>query len=387
MEEKVVGKCLQAGALAHGEITNRAIWLQHHVFAPRHAMDPRFQGFRGLVERAARVPDIRSRARLETMVEVARGGVRLTFGIRQSDEGVTHGSPRQQGRSGFETQGLGACSFRDRAIPLADAMAIPIRPIAVLRPCQRITGMGRQRKMPGELQISAKADEKHALAPLRHAVIGGVREMNHDIVAKPLPRSRRLVPLQAREMVEPGFVTQDDVGMRHLQSDVFDVVHEGLACQALHVLEDEGFRPGFAKDANGLGKHVARIGVGIVLAADRERLTRRPARHEFDAPLVALEIDIANVPGRQRPARDGLDASRAVAPNGFAAIAVPLDDLDRLEPGERYAEAQATGAGEKFDRSHQGPSSSRRVVSSQAASLVWHSHKTTTFHPMASRRS
>ena len=145
---------------------------------------------------------------------------------------------------------------------------------------------------------------------------------------------------------------RDEFGVFELKLDVLEVVAERRAGQAFHVLEDEGPRPRLAHRADRLRKHVPRVVVGAMLAAEGERLARRPAGDQVQPILERREIHAPHVPLDQRPVAHHGVPKRLVLAHGDAAVVIPLHHRLRVEPRPVQPDAQAARAGEEFDRLH-----------------------------------
>lgn len=95
MEGEVIRKGLQTGAFANGEITNATVRKGQHVLATRHPVITCLEGFGGLVDGATRVPGVRPRPALETMIGDGRRSGALRIG--QITDGVAYRQPGPQG--------------------------------------------------------------------------------------------------------------------------------------------------------------------------------------------------------------------------------------------------------------------------------------------------
>src|ERR1700722_1803650 len=101
-------------------------------------------------------------------------------------------------------------------------MPFPILTRNPLVPIQGILGVRGGWEGPFPLEIGAKANDDHALAALRDAVVSGVQQSIDDAVEQPVMFSLGVVFLKSREMVRPVFTRgSDDVWIRDLKNDVF----------------------------------------------------------------------------------------------------------------------------------------------------------------------
>ena len=200
--------------------------------------------------------------------------------IGQIANGVTHGFPRQQ---------VGAVvGVDERADLLVDALGpgrpeargrpapLPIFPGRLLRQQQRIGTVRLGGRRPQLVLVRAEADKEHAHALLRYAVVGRVHQLERDPVLA--DGARLVLPLaQAGQVVAPLLLRLG--GQRRklqLQQDIVEVVGEGGAREALHVLEDERARTGLAHGAHRLRKHVALVQEAAVLASMARAVRSEP---------------------------------------------------------------------------------------------------------------
>jgi hypothetical protein len=94
----------------------------------------------------------------------------------------------------------------------------------------------------------------------------------------------------------PSFFRQrDQFGVLELKLDVGEIVVKASTSQALHVLEDEGPRPGFSYGSNGLGEHIPRIIIGPMAPTEGERLTWRSTRDEVDFAFIDGKINVPDI--------------------------------------------------------------------------------------------
>ena len=352
MENIVVGEGLQPGAFTRGEVAERSIRPGQHVLAAGHPVHAGLERLGRLVERASGVAGVGSRARLKPVIGEGRRLFGREFRVGQVADGVAHGAPRQRWRRLAEPFAKGRHARRRAALARGDAVAVPIVAPWPLREGQRLDRMGRRGKLPLDAEIGAEADEKHPLALLRHAIIRRVENLRRQHVV--FGRVTGVPPLQAGEVIAPVLVGAAlHAWMLQLQMDVVAIGREARAHQPLDVLEDEGARHRFPDDAHRLRPHIAIVEEGAVLAAQREGLAGRAARHEVDRASMVGEgqgPDIA-LDGR-RPMRQRACLAGAVLADRVATPAVPFDDRRWLEARPAHAHGEAAGAGEKFDRDH-----------------------------------
>src|SRR5262245_56931493 len=146
--------------------------------------------------------------------------------------------------------------------------------------------------------------------------------------------------LQARQVSGPRlvvFLFAPDFRVRELEDDVLKVRRERLARETLYVLEDEGAGSRLSDRAHRFGPEVACVLASLVLAAKGERLARRTARDQLYLLLEASEVDFLHITRLQWPMGDDWMLSFRVFSDRVAAVAVALEDAERLEPRFRDA--------------------------------------------------
>ena len=103
-------------------------------------------------------------------------------------------------------------------------MAFPIVALRLVpQKCVERVGFFGERALRGE--VVAEAYEKHALTPLRYAIVSGIEHAYYHAVMQVCANTACVVTLQPREVVGPIFaLTRGHVGMFELQADVLEVV-------------------------------------------------------------------------------------------------------------------------------------------------------------------
>ena len=135
-----------------------------------------------------------------------------------------------------------------------------------------------------------------------------------------------------------------------MEQDLVEVLGEGGAREALHVLEDERARTGLAHSANRLRKHVALVQEAAVLAAHGKGLARRTADDQVDA-VEGVVLEVLDVAFRHvRPMADRRDLVLLVVADGVAGVRVPLDHSVTAHIVAGKPERQPAHAREQFDR-------------------------------------
>jgi hypothetical protein len=161
-------------------------------------------------------------------------------------------------------------------------------------------------------------------------------------------------------------------------NDVGEIAGEGLAGEALDVLEDEGLGFGFSDNPYRLGPHIADIVEPAVFAAQRERLARGAASDQVNQAFMLGEINVADIAlDRKGPLGHGLHASAPVFPKGVATPLVPFHDRSGHEAGATHADSKASGSSEEFDRAH-GLAPKNFLSLFTKCSLFLNSHSQTT---------
>ena len=315
-------------------------------------MHPGLQRFGGFVERRSGVAGIGAGAGLKAVVGDRRRAARVAFGVGQIADRVARRAPGQQGRR-LQAARAGGEPRRHLAFAAGRRVAFPII-AARLVPQQRVARVRLRGKRPARVDVASKTDEHHALAPLRHAEIGGVEHaVNHAVGerlrAAPPPRH---MALQPAEMVLPALLlAADQFGEADLVHDIGEIAREAGAREPLDVFEDEGARLYLAQRARRLRPHVARVAMGAMLAAERKRLTGRPAGDQIDLAGNIAKIHVADVAlQRLRPARQRRRGPAAVFAKRVAAPSVPFDDAGRRKTGRAHAEPEALRLPRRFRR-------------------------------------
>ena len=205
------------------------------------------------------------------------------------------------------------------------------------------------RVVPFKAKVGTEADKKDTLAPLGDAIVRGIQDAADHAIGKVALRALAGVVLfKPREVLRPTLaLPAPDFGIRKLEIDVLVVVGERLPREPFHVLEKEGARTHLTDGAHGLGPHIARVPMRLVLATQGERLAGRTARNKIDDALVFTKVDLPHVAIEQLPGADNRMA--LVLADRVATIAVNLDDGLCLEAGARDAHAEAAGPREQFD--------------------------------------
>ena len=90
---------------------------------------------------------------------------------------------------------------------------------------------------------------------------------------------------------------------------MFEIVSESGPGESLHFLENERLGAGQPNGPDRLGEYIAGVVKGVVLAAKRKGLARRPAGYKLGPILVGPEINSRHVAFGDVPSRDGLDAA------------------------------------------------------------------------------
>ncbi len=120
--------------------------------------------------------------------------------------------------------------------------------------------MSLGRKGPLHPQVIPETDNEDPLALLWNPVISGVHEPDEHVVAQRFVMSVSVLSLQAREMIRPGFILSlNHLRVGELETNVLQILGEGLARQTLHILDEHGSRPKFPHRPHHLGKHVALV--------------------------------------------------------------------------------------------------------------------------------
>jgi hypothetical protein len=149
---------------------------------------------------------------------------------------------------------------------------------------------------PVDAQIFPEANENDALSALGHAIVGGVEDTVHNIVPKPLQPSRGVVLFQALQVSQPILPLKPyKIRIGELVNDVRKIGRERSTGKALHILEDEGLRLGFAHDTDSLCPHIAVIGLSPMFASKRKWLAGRPTTYELDLALMGPKVDIPDI--------------------------------------------------------------------------------------------
>src|SRR5207244_3920111 len=92
LEEERVGEGLNSRRFPDREISHGAVRAPQHVLSTGYAMVASLERFRWLVQRAAGMADIATRARLKTM-RLESAVVRVALRIGQVADCVAHGLP------------------------------------------------------------------------------------------------------------------------------------------------------------------------------------------------------------------------------------------------------------------------------------------------------
>nr|WP_051935614.1 hypothetical protein [Deinococcus sp. YIM 77859] len=181
-----------------------------------------------------------------------------------------------------------------------------------------------------------------------------MKDLGNDAVGEAVAVAAEVMLFQSGEVLGPFLaITSGDLRVLELQADVLEVVPEGLAREALDVLEDEGAGSRLADGADGLREHVAGVVVPGVLPANAEWLAGRTAGHEVHA-LVTIEAQVAYVTLNDRPVTDDGEAAFLVFADCLAGVAVPLGDEARVEARVRDALRESARADEEFDAAEVG---------------------------------
>jgi hypothetical protein len=148
-----------------------------------------------------------------------------------------------------------------------------------------------------------------------------------------------------REMIGPVFTRiSSNLWVGKLQSNVLEVASKGRSGKTLDILEEEGPRLYLSNGANGLGEHIALIGMSAVLPSQGKGLAGRPTRDNIDAARKGPEVKVSHIIFDQRPLGHGKQSSRLILPNGVTAITIPFNDSRSLKTGTAYSHAKTTSA-------------------------------------------
>jgi hypothetical protein len=167
--------------------------------------------------------------------------------------------------------------------------------------------------------------------------------------------------------------------MFELKFDVLVVIPERRARQTFHVLKDEGLRLTLPNRSDGLWKHVTCVGMGAMLASNREWLAGRSAGHELYLAGILPKVDIADIAVNEGPIHDRWKIALLVLPDRVAAIRIPLDDTSGPKACLVKTNSKPSSPRENFYRLH-----SRNALSlptNASSSRSSHSQTTSTSQP------
>lgn len=184
MEFPIIRECLDPCGFPNRKISHFAIRITKHVLPPRHAMITRFESLRGQIERTPGMARIAPRPRLKKMTVV---GI-PDFRTPETVERVPNCRPTTGTAEKFHFHLLNrelqsarlaffpiCCRYLKPELP-------PIAPAFLLSNFQLLPRVGRFGKKPVRRDVGAKPRKKHAMPPLRNAVVGGVGEMEKNPV-------------------------------------------------------------------------------------------------------------------------------------------------------------------------------------------------------------
>lgn len=125
-------------------------------------------------------------------------------------------------------------------------MPVPVFTGDPLLKQKRVPAMGWARERPLNPKVRTEANDKHALAFLRHAVICGVHQGWHYVICQSLTMkpTRCTLFLKAEQVFKPIlFAFPNHLWKLELQKNVLIIVSECRTCQTFNVFKNKRLRP------------------------------------------------------------------------------------------------------------------------------------------------
>lgn len=149
---------------------------------------------------------VRARARLQPMVMVFHRRAGMLLWIRQIGDGVPNRKPPVLRRRAVHAHSPCLAPGAVRPVALGNLVEIPVNIVAPLAPKERILRMCFLWKMPFDGLVGTKAHDKHPLAALGHAEIGGVQDALHNMIVQALIAPARFMIFKTCKMIRPRLV-------------------------------------------------------------------------------------------------------------------------------------------------------------------------------------
>jgi hypothetical protein len=159
----------------------------------------------------------------------------------------------------------------------------------MLRVCGR-------RKTEADAQIRPYTNNEYPLTNLGNAEIGGIQQLEHDVITKSFVAATGMELLKTRKVMQPVFVASGrNIGKAKSVDYVAIVVREALAKEAFDVLKHERKWLNLTHGTHCLRKHIPVIFTAEVLSTQRKRLTWRSAANQECRVSVRTKVIPANV--------------------------------------------------------------------------------------------